>query len=109
MSRKNGYRNWLLASSVLSFTLCLTASSLRSSAPAAIAQAAQSSAQVAQTSAQVAQSSAPVARTGSVQPHALALLPSQFGIATPHLRHRFIVQSDSAKRAREAVSRAGGL
>src|SRR5260221_8373982 len=95
MSRKNGYRNWLLASSVLSFTLCLTASNLRSSAPAAIAQ--------------VAQTSAPVARTGAVQPHALALLPSQFGIATPHLRHRFIVQSDSAKRAREAVSRAGGL
>src|SRR5258708_10071430 len=88
MSRKNGYRNGLLASSLLGLTLCLTASNFRSSAPA---------------------TSTPVARTSAVQPHALAVLPSHFGIATPHLRHRFIVQSESAERAREAVSRAGGL
>jgi hypothetical protein len=81
MSRKKGY---LLASSLLGLTLCLTASNFRSSAPATNAQAA----------------NAPVARTGAVQPHALAVLPSQFGIATPHLRHRFIVQSESAERAR---------
>src|SRR5258708_26813681 len=88
MSRKNGYRNGVVASSLLGLTLCLTASNFRSSAPA---------------------TSTPVARTSAVKPHALALLPSDFAIATPHLRHRFIVQSESAERAREAVSRAGGL
>src|SRR5258708_34129154 len=87
MSRKNGYRNGLLASSLLGLTLCLTASNFRSSAPA---------------------TSTPVARTSAVKPHALALLPSDFAIATPHLRHRFIVQSESAERAREAVPRPGG-
>jgi len=93
MSRKNGYRNGLLASSVLGITLCLTAANFRSSAPATVASA----------------TVALAARSNAVQAHAPALLPANFGVATPHLRHRFIVQSESAERAREAVSRAGGL
>src|SRR5258707_1201268 len=47
MSRKNGYRNGLLASSLLGLTLCLTASNFRSSAPAAIGHAARNGAQAA--------------------------------------------------------------
>ena len=98
MSRKNGYRNGLLASSLLGITLCLTAANFRSSAPATVAPATVAPATVALA-----------ARSNAVQAHAPALLPANFGVATPHLRHRFIVQSESAERAREAVSRAGGL
>ncbi|HXP66611.1 MAG TPA: S8 family serine peptidase, partial [Steroidobacteraceae bacterium] len=88
MTRKNGHRNWLLASSVLGLTLCLTASNFHRSVPATTAAA---------------------APAGAAKHPALALTAPQFGVATPHIRERYIVQAESAGAARDAVSRAGGL
>jgi len=40
---------------------------------------------------------------------ALASLPPHLGIAQSYPRHRYIVQSESAGAARNAVSKAGGI
>src|ERR1700704_5338215 len=88
MSRSNGYRNWLLASAILGFTLTLTASNLRSDATAAPIH---------------------LARTVAAQPRVTASLPAHLGVASGFPRHRYIVQAESAAAARDAVLRAGGV
>src|ERR1700690_3309911 len=87
MSQTYRRPHWLLTAGVLTVTLALTASNYRSAAPTA---------------------NAPAPKAGVAAPR-WGALPEHSGIAVNYERHRYIVQSQSAEAARDAVRHAGGL